>query len=123
MAYLLPYLNSDTSFDVKYINNVAIINCNDKLNIYNVSFFSKIIDILNSQNKRAILVNMKSLYYVDSSGLGVLLVSMNKVKENNKSFKLIALTEFVKVLFRRSNIEALFEIYETEEAAMKSLEN
>ncbi len=123
MVNLLNYLNFDKSFEVKYINDIAVIKCNDKLNIHNVSFLAKIVDSLISQNKGSILVDMKDLLYVDSTGLGILFVTMNRLKKINISFKLIGLTEFVHKLFIRSDIESLFEVYENEEAAIGSLEN
>ncbi len=123
MEYQLNYINTDKNFDVKHINEITIITWNDKLNIYNVPFFSKTIDILISQNKSSILINMKNLYYIDSSGLGVLFATMNRLKKNNINFKLIGPTEYIKKIFIRSDIESLFEVYDDEEDAIKSLEN
>lgn len=121
MGYLLPYLNFDKSFNVKFINDTVIIKCNDKLNIHNISFLAKIVDSLISQNNGPILVNMNDLQHVDSTGLGVLYVTMNRLKKINRSFKLIGFSEYIHDLFTGLDIDTLCEVYENEEDAMKSM--
>ena len=121
MGYLLPYLNFDKSFNVKFINDTVIIKCNDKLNIHNISFLAKIMDSLISQNNGLILVDMNDLQHVDSTGLGVLFVTMNRLKKINISFKLIGLSDYIHNLFSGLDIDTLCEVYENEEDAIKSM--
>ncbi len=123
MKNQFTYPETSNAFEIKNIGEITVIKCNDRLNIYNVSIFSKLINNLISEHTSSILVDMKDLLYIDSSGLGVLFATMNRLKKNNIGFKLIGLTQGIKKLFIRSDIENIFDIYETEEAAMKSLEN
>lgn len=67
-----------------------------------------------------ILVDLKNVEYVDSSGLGALLFGHRHVKTNSGELKLLHPNQKVQTLIRIANLEELLEGYDDEQKALKS---
>ncbi len=120
MEQQLFSLDYHVDFNVINIRDVSLIRCLNKLNIYNVSSFNNIIDVLISQHKKSVLVSLAEVFYIDSSGLGVLLVCMRKLYINGSTFKIIGPSKNVIEVFERSQLSDLFEVFQTEDDAIRS---
>ncbi len=72
----------------------------------------KAFEKLEQQNISDILVDMSNVYQIDSSGVGVLVMYLKKMKENKGSLKLISPKEEVKRILRLVNLYSYFEIIE-----------
>jgi anti-sigma B factor antagonist len=116
-----PLNLQNKNMDVKFINGVTVIKCVDRIDIYNSPVFDAAIDMLISHNNNPVLFNMKDVFYIDSSGLGVLISSMRKLKKEGRFFKLVGLSDFVKKVINRARMDNYFDIYETEEDAFRSI--
>lgn len=116
-----PFSFPNKNIDVKFNNGISVVRCIDRIDIYNSPVFDATIDMLISQNKNSVLLDMNEVFYIDSSGLGVLISSMRKLQKDGRFFKIIGLSDFVKKVIRRARMENYFDIYETEEDAMKSI--
>lgn len=66
-----------------------------------------------------IVLNLKDVEYMSSSGLRVFVSIMRLLRETNHSLKLTNLSVAVKKVFEVVELMDMFEIYETEEAALK----
>jgi anti-sigma B factor antagonist len=95
--------------------------CSDRIDIYNSPIFDATIDMLISENKNSVLLNMEDVFYIDSSGLGALISGMRKLNKDGRFFKIAGLNDFVKKVINRARMDNYFDIYETEEEAMRSL--
>lgn len=58
-----------------------------------------------------ILVDLENVIFMDSSGLGVLLLALKKVQEHGGRLCLCSIQEQVRILFELTKMEQLFEIY------------
>ncbi|HOP30367.1 MAG TPA: STAS domain-containing protein [Spirochaetota bacterium] len=114
---------SNPGIDIKIVNGIAVVKCIDRIDIYNSPVFDAAIDMLIRQSNNSVLLNMRDVFYIDSSGLGVLISSMRKLNKDGRFFKIFGLGEFVKKVFKRSLMTTYFDIYETEEDALMSITN
>jgi anti-sigma B factor antagonist len=112
---------SNQNIDIKIINGVALVKCVDRIDIYNSPVFDAAIDMLIQQSRNSVVLNMEDVFYIDSSGLGVLISSSRKLNKDGRFFKIVGPGEFVKKIFNRSRMTTYFDIYETEEDAFRSI--
>ncbi len=65
-----------------------------------------------------LLLDLKDVDYVDSSGLGALLFGHRHIKGNKGKMKLVHLSQKVKTLIRIANLEKILEGYDDEKSAL-----
>ena len=68
-----------------------------------------------------LILNMKSVEYMSSSGFRVAIALLRKLSDKGGSLKICALKPAVKRIFDVIELTSLFEIFETEEEALYSL--
>ncbi|MEI6114766.1 MAG: STAS domain-containing protein [Burkholderiales bacterium] len=73
------------------------------------------------QEYDTVLVDMTATKFVDSSGLGALLACLRTVNNKNGSIRLFGLCRTVRALFELVRMHRIFEIYESESAALENL--
>ncbi|HIK36859.1 MAG: STAS domain-containing protein [Geminocystis sp.] len=76
-------------------------------------FRQQIKDIIN-EGARYILIDLKKVNFIDSSGLGALVLALKMVKEKGGKLFLMSLNEQVKMLFELTNTGHLFEVINDE---------
>lgn len=70
------------------------------------------------ENKTDILLNFQNVKYIDSSGTGEILSSLNALNELGGSLKLSNLTPKVREVLTLSSILPILEVYEDESKAI-----
>jgi anti-sigma B factor antagonist len=68
--------------------------------------------------RNRIILNLESVAYVDSSGIGELVSRFTTTRNAGGQLKLIRLTKKIKDLLMITKLLTVFEIYEDEESAM-----
>ena len=71
--------------------------------------------------ERKFLLNLSDCNYIDSSGLGELVTSFTTVRNLGGQFKLLNLTKRVQDLLQITKLLTVFESYNNETEALKSL--
>ncbi len=71
-------------------------------------------------NNPKLILNMAQVSYVDSAGLGELVGCYTATLNRRGSIKLAALQSRITELMRMTRLRDLFEIYDTEDAAVRS---
>ena len=69
---------------------------------------------------RKIVLNLKDVNYVDSSGIGELVRTYTSVTREGKQLKLLNLTEKIRDLLVITKLLTVFQVYENEQAALAS---
>jgi len=69
----------------------------------------------------AFIVNLQKVTYLNSSGLRELIQILKVMKEYNKAFFLTGVNREIMKIFTSTNLNKLFNIYETNEEAMRFL--
>ncbi len=74
------------------------------------------------RESKNILINLKDMSHIDSSGLGALVSILQWVNTNGGSLKLACLQPRPRIVFDITKVCRIFDIYDTEEAAMAAFE-
>ncbi len=78
--------------------------------------------LLGLMDKKYLVVDMEKVEYLSSSGLRVLMASLNRLKHKDGDLKLAALQPFVKEVFFLTGASRFFSIYPSQGEAIKSLQ-
>lgn len=68
-----------------------------------------------------LVINLENVRYIDSTGLGVLIGGLKRVREHGGSVNLVCTNPQIKKIFDITGLVKIFGIFETEDAAMKAL--
>lgn len=66
------------------------------------------------------LLNLSEVSYIDSSGLGLLVSSYTRVRNQQGQLKLLGLTHRVRDLMQITKLLTVFDVYDNEARALKS---
>ncbi|MDX2272956.1 MAG: STAS domain-containing protein [Cyanobacteriota bacterium] len=69
-------------------------------------------------NPQPLLIDLSHLILVDSMGISVLVSALRSCRSHQQPLKLAGLQESVKMIFSITQLDALFSIYDTLEAAL-----
>ncbi|MEO8276986.1 MAG: STAS domain-containing protein [Thermoanaerobaculia bacterium] len=85
------------------------------------SFFAKTLARVLEEEGRHVLVDMAQINQMDSTGIGELVGYLGKFAEARRRLILVAPSERVRRLLRVVQLDSLFPIYETQDAAISAL--
>jgi anti-anti-sigma factor len=83
--------------------------------------FKKAMDDVIEKGKAKIILNFKEVHFINSSGLGRLVLAVKKVKEINGSLSIVNLSDDLKELFLFTRLDTKIPIFQTEEDAIANL--
>jgi len=96
-----------------------IIGITGRLDTTNYSLLEKkLMDLIDNREEK-ILVDCSKMDYVSSSGLRILLMALKKITMAKGKFVLCCLQENIREIFEISGFTNIFEIYATQEEALK----
>ena len=72
------------------------------------------------EGRKKILLNLGSVGYVDSSGIGELVSSFTAVNKEGGSLRLLNLTQKIQDLLAITKLLTVFDVYESESEALSS---
>lgn len=98
----------------KTLGQVVIIGISGNLDMNNVKLVKEIFDKEVEKGSKNIAIDMSNLNYIDSSGIGVFIGLMRKLKEVGGSVILFNLTENIKRIFQMTKLLGFFKVYENE---------
>ena len=108
-------------YEIRDCGGITVIDLPDPL-VFGESTkkFQENIASLSQNGHRKIAINMARIHSIDSSGIGELLKGFICLKKLGIQFKLFSLTRHTAEILHRTKLESVFEIYETEKAALHS---
>lgn len=83
-------------------------------------FKAELLRAVERKQVKHILVDLKKVQYVDSSGLGALLFGHRQAKAKSGLLKLLHINPKVRTLIKIAKLEDILENFEDEEAALQS---
>ena len=81
--------------------------------------FEESLQKLVDEKRYSIVVNFKDLHYISSAGLGVFMGFIEDIRSNGGDIKLTDMTQKVYKVFDLLGFPNLYEIFDTEEEAIK----
>jgi anti-sigma B factor antagonist len=98
--------------------DVIICNINGDIDLDSSPDIRKAFDELATARQQKIVISLKDVSYIDSSGLATLVEMLKKSKSYGGRLKLSNLADRVKGLFEITKLEKIFQIYDTQEEAL-----
>ena len=103
----------------RQIGDVTIIDLSGKLaNSDDSGILKEKVTSVFFQGRKKVLINLKDLSYMDSSGLGELVSCLATAKRNNGEIKLSNLGKRVQDLMIMTKLLAVFDVHDTEAGAL-----
>ena len=108
--------------NMRFENKGEVVVCSVDGEIYiNTSpSIKKMFDKAMQKKSERVVVNLKSVTYVDSSGLATLVEILKNIRQYGGKLKLSNLSPKIKSLFEITKLEKLFDIQPDEEEAIAS---
>ena len=92
--------------------NAWEINIYGEVDIYNASELKQGLARLIDDKKANIYLHCENLKYIDSTGLGVLVSILKKIKDQGFTVKILGIASHLKKIFDLTGLNKLFEIEE-----------
>jgi anti-anti-sigma factor len=77
---------------------------------------------LSDEKKKSVLIDMTAVPYIDSSGLGMFVETMQEISKYGGKIKLMKLTADVKKVFELTRLNKFFDIFDEEKEALESFQ-
>lgn len=97
-------------------SNVQIVEPSGILDSTKAEEFRASVETLLEEGAEVILVDLTNITFIDSSGLGTLVVLLKKARGLNRSFCICSINDQVRMLFELTSMDRVFEIYENRQA-------
>jgi anti-sigma B factor antagonist len=101
--------------EIKNLGEHKIITVNGEVDLYNVSELKKALFSAIDGSCKSIVVDMKNVNYMDSSGIGALVAGQKKMKAHNGRFALVNIHEDVLNILKLATLDRFFKIYDSED--------
>ena len=103
----------------RQLQSHKIMKVNGEVDLYNVSELKKALFDAIDDTVSSLIVDMKDIFYMDSSGIGALVAGQKKMKAKNGKFALLNIHEDVMNVLKLATLDKFFTIYNTEKEIPK----
>jgi len=111
----------DLKIESKEMDGIGVIVLEGEVDVYTApKLKSRLIDLVD-EGKYNIVIDLQKVEFMDSSGLGVLVGGLKRVKSHQGSISLVVTQENILKIFRITGLVKVFPIYASEEEAINSL--
>lgn len=108
----------DLRLDLMDLQDKLVVTVRGDVDAYNsAKLKEELKKLISSTDKKKIVLDMSSVSYLDSAGLGTLVVILKDAKMNGKEFILSSLRESIMKVFRITHLDKIFKIVDTLEEA------
>jgi anti-sigma B factor antagonist len=109
------------TFNLRLVGDVTVIDVAGqiKLGASAVSLRDTLRDLV-ARNQKNIVVNLREVNYIDSSGIGEFVAGFKNVRGKGGELKLLNLTQRVKDLLRITKLYTVFDVHDDETHAVQS---
>ncbi len=105
----------------KKIDHVIEIFLSGRLDVQlSAEIEKEIHNIIKSEPQSHLLLNLKEISYLSSSGIRIFISTMRLLKETKRKLKICSMDNEAKKIFEVVELMDMFEIFNTEEEAIKS---
>lgn len=102
----------------KKLGNVNVLSLSGRLDAYYATEVEKKLDSLINAGQPCLVIDLEKLEYISSSGLRVFLATLKKARKQQGDIKLSCMKPFIKEVFDIAGFSQLFNIFDTQEAAV-----
>jgi anti-sigma B factor antagonist len=104
---------------VRHEGEAEILELSGDITLYNTPEVRKaILGLLKEKRVPQLLVDMRAVRYIDSSGVASLVEGLKASRDLNSRFALYGLTKTTREVLELTRLVRVFEVYDTEEQAL-----
>lgn len=112
----------DLKIESKESGGVGVITLDGEVDVYTApKLKSRLVDLVD-EGKYKIIVDLRKVDFMDSSGLGVLVGGLKRVKSHKGTIALVCNQENILKIFRITGLAKVFPIFPSKEEALGSIE-
>jgi anti-sigma B factor antagonist len=105
----------------RVVNAVRVVELQGRLDAHQgKQVDQKLAEVRNSTNHT--VVNLSKVYFIDSTGLSVLVKGVKHQREQNGDLVLCELQQSVRIIFELTRLDRMFQIYSTEYEAIQAFQ-
>lgn len=97
-----------------------VVEVQGEIDVYTSPRVKEVINDLIEKGHYNLIVNLEGVRYIDSTGLGVLIGALKKVKEHEGTICLICTNPQIKKIFNITGLVKIFSICKNEDEALKN---
>ena len=103
---------------VRHVENVTVLQLAGSLDISNAHHIRQTLIDETSDESAQVVVNLRDLSFVDSSGLAALVQGLKRAREHQGKLCLCSLQSPARLIFEMTRLDKVFEIFVSEEEAV-----
>lgn len=100
--------------------NIVILTLFGEIEIYNTGALLAEVKQLIAEKKVRLILDMEAVPFIDSTGIGMLLLFKKNLKGSGGGLKLVKISPAVEKVFHLTKLNSILEIYPSEEMAIAS---
>ena len=104
--------------EVRWVDRTAIADVAGEIDLNSSLDFQQDLLKLLDKSPQRIVINLRDVSYMDSSGVASLVKLLSRVRKSGVSLRLAALSDRVRGVFEITRLDSVFEIFATEEEAL-----
>jgi len=105
---------------IRKLDAATVVDVSGDIDLYNSPEIRKaLLEAIQDKSNQRVVVNLKEVRYVDSSGVASLVEGLKKARERNLRFILFGLSNAAREVLELSRLIKVFEVYATEEEALQ----
>jgi anti-anti-sigma factor len=97
-------------------SNVQVISPTGVLDSTKAEEFRQTVNQLLDDGADIILINLKDVTFIDSSGLGTLVVLLKQVRSLDRKLCICSINDQVRMLFELTSMDRVFDVYENQQS-------
>ncbi len=101
-------------------NNITLVVLRGEIGTETVNQLKDKMEAIVNEGKNRLVMDFGDVSYLNSMGLGVIAGTLKRVKKENGDLKLLNLSPAVRELLELTRLTKVFEIFDSEESALKS---
>ncbi|MCB1177044.1 MAG: STAS domain-containing protein [Leptospiraceae bacterium] len=105
------------------LGKVKIIEIHGKFDIESTEEFEALFQKQMEENPSILVIDMNKLEYIDSSGIGSLIKSLNTIKNKKGNLILVGLNNMILNVFKLAKLDMFFQIMTNDEFKSKFSKN
>lgn len=106
---------------IEHENSTLIVKPKGEIDLHNSPQFRKTLQDVSNENFSALLVDLESVSYMDSSGLATLVEVFQNTTKTGKKLGLFSLQDSVKNILSITRLDEIFPIYSSRNEAIKEI--
>ena len=110
----------DLTLSTREVDGTTVVSVGGEIDVYTAPKLRDKITELVAAGSHDLVVDLEAVEFLDSTGLGVLVGGLKKVRAHDGSLQLVCTQDRLLKIFRITGLAKVFTIHESESAALRA---